>query len=93
MNQQVMPLANQEKKVINKTLGNRKSKKMEAVKSKLRQRRNNAIIFSEAHDENARNNTTADLSKFQKIDYRCLIGYVIAYGFFNFFYWIDMLYY
>ena len=67
MNQQEMPLANQEKKFISKTEGNRKSKKFEAMRSKLRQRRNKTKFFSEAHEENTQKNTTAEWSKFQKI--------------------------
>ena len=48
---------------------------------------------SDAHKTNESNEAAVEVRLAQKIDHRSFIGYFVAYGLFNFFYWIDMLFY
>ena len=72
---------------------NHQSKQLEAVRDKLRQRRMMAKKFSGAYEENVNANAPMEWSSLEMIDCRCFIGYFVAYGVFNLFYWVDMLYY
>ena len=37
------------------------------------------------------NQDSVELPLLKKIDYYSFVGYLVGYGFFNFFYWIDMI--
>ena len=47
---------------------------------------------SDAHKTNESNDAAVEVRLAQKIDNRSFIGYFVAYGLFNFFYWIDTLF-
>ena len=66
--------------------------KFNALSGKMKQLKI-AKQLSGAPKEKENESTDEDSKKFKKIDFHCCIAYFLGYCVFNFFYWIDMLFY
>ena len=71
---------------------NHDAKKFDAIGNKVNEIKI-AKRVSDDYDDNEMNEKVVEFPLLQKIDHHSFVCYFVAYGLFNFIYWIDMLSY
>ena len=92
MNKKIRPLKGKKQRNGTISIKHKEVQKFKALSNKVEQLKHNKQ-FSDMNEFGDLDELQFEFTLLQKIDYHSFIGSFVAYGLFNFFYWIDMLFY
>ena len=90
MNQKMRPMVINKHEINQINELNHEVQKFEALSLKVKQLKL-AKELSDVDETREFNQESVELPMLKKIDDYSFVGYFVGYGFFNFFYWIDMI--